>query len=267
MPDTITHPTDFSPEAHTAFIHALALACAHRCRLDLLHVRSPHGSNDWQSFPHVREVLMRWGLMEAGAPTSEITPATGVTVRKTEISDTDPLDGLANYLWTHPADLVVMASHGRTGLNRWLAGSVTESIVRQTHLPTLVIGPNARPFVDPTTGVVNLARILMAVAPRPSAARAMLRLDDLLAPFDAARDFVHVGPDAPQLMAATGTPIPVRTVPGDPVECIVAEADSCKADVIVLTTSGRHGLLDLVRGGTSAQVQTRATCPVLTLPA
>jgi nucleotide-binding universal stress UspA family protein len=40
---------------------------------------------------------------------------------------------------THPDDLVVMASHGRSGVSRWLLGSVAEEVVRHAEAPVMVV--------------------------------------------------------------------------------------------------------------------------------
>jgi nucleotide-binding universal stress UspA family protein len=40
------------------------------------------------------------------------------------------------------ADRIAMATHGRTGIQRWLDGSVAEDVVHQTHIPVILIHPN-----------------------------------------------------------------------------------------------------------------------------
>jgi nucleotide-binding universal stress UspA family protein len=68
----IAHTTDFSPQSAVAFLHALRLSLDARSRLDLLHVRDHAEDDSWQSFPHVREVLVRWGLLDAQASPADI---------------------------------------------------------------------------------------------------------------------------------------------------------------------------------------------------
>jgi len=48
------------------------------------------------------------------------------------------------------ADLIVMSTHGRSGLGRLLIGSVAESVVRATHTPILLLRPPTVPVVRPT---------------------------------------------------------------------------------------------------------------------
>jgi nucleotide-binding universal stress UspA family protein len=51
----------------------------------------------------------------------------------------EPAHGIANYAQEKHADLIVIPSHGRTGLTRLLIGSVAERVVRLAHCPVLVL--------------------------------------------------------------------------------------------------------------------------------
>jgi nucleotide-binding universal stress UspA family protein len=267
MIQAIAHPTDFSAEGRVAFAHALRLALHHRCRLDLLHVRSPSDRDMWDAFPHVRETLAQWGLLEAGAPVETITSQLGITVRKIEIRHADAVSGVVTYLAEHRPELVVAATHGRAGLSRWLSGSVSEGIARQSHLPTLFVGPTARPFVDSASGDLSLKRILIPVAHAPSPHRALPRLAHLFEPLMPRLYPLHVGEVAPAVFGADGDPIAVTVTQGSLVETILELAESVSASLIAMPTAGHQGFLDALRGSTTEQVLHRASCPVLALPA
>lgn len=51
----------------------------------------------------------------------------------------DPGSAIATFAQDEKADLIVLPSHGRTGLRRWLIGSVAEKVVRLAHCPVLVL--------------------------------------------------------------------------------------------------------------------------------
>lgn len=51
-----------------------------------------------------------------------------------------PHDIIADYAADNDVDLIVMGSHGRSGVRRVLLGSVTERVLRSTHVPVLVVG-------------------------------------------------------------------------------------------------------------------------------
>lgn len=262
---SIAHPTDFSAEGQSAFEHALCLALVNRCRLDLLHVHDPRAEQEWDHFPHVRKTLQRWGLLGADALVDDILPATGVRVRKVEISDVDPARGLSHFIADHRPDLIVMASHGATGATRWLSGPVSSGVARDTMVPTLIFGPLAKPFVDSLTGRFNLERILVPVDHHPDPQQTVALLANIVGTLDIGIDFLHVGPIAPVLRDAQGETLSVRRVEGPVVETLLDQAR--QASLVAMPMVGRHGLLDAIRGSTTERIVREATCPVLALPA
>ncbi len=63
--------------------------------------------------------------------------AVGVTARRV-IRMGDPATQILAYAEEHGADLIALATHGRSGLRRWLLGSVTEKVLRASDVPVLV---------------------------------------------------------------------------------------------------------------------------------
>ncbi len=53
-----------------------------------------------------------------------------------------PATAILNYVETHPVDLIVMSTHGRTGLSRWRYGSVTEKVLRSADCAMLISRPD-----------------------------------------------------------------------------------------------------------------------------
>jgi hypothetical protein len=120
----IAHTTDFSAQSVAAFRHALRLSLANRCRLDLLHVREQGADDAWDSFPHVREALAEWGLMDARATPADIESKLGVRVAKIEIKDRDVVDGISQFFLTHRPD---PSSSRRTDARASTGGSTAPS--------------------------------------------------------------------------------------------------------------------------------------------
>jgi nucleotide-binding universal stress UspA family protein len=217
----------------------------------------------------VREVLVRWGLLDAQATPADIEAKLGVRVSKIEIDHRDALSGISEFFLTHRPDLVVIATHGREGVNRWLHGSVSEEVPRRAHVPTLLIGPDSRGFVEAQTGQMRLRRILLPVAPSPSPARTLDLLSSLLSPFGVARDsfeLIHVAEAGPDVLDEAGETRKVECLEGPVVETILRVADERKVDLIAMPTAGHHGFLDVFRGSTTSRVLAHAPCPVLALP-
>jgi len=267
----IAHPTDFSPASERAFAHALCLALTTRSRLYLLHVKEPGQDDSWSSFPHVRQMLARWGLMSADEPTAAIESKLGVPVVKVEIEHRDPTSGLSEFILAHRPDLLVLATQGREGLSRWLAGSVSEATAQRTHVPTLFIGPEALGFVDEMSGEMRLHRVLLPIAHEPPARHTfgmLAGLLDCLGTPASAIHVMHVGDTAPALETPPGLEPPVVELETGPVvDTIIGAAERLLADLIAMPTAGRQGILDALKGSTTEQVMRRAPCPLLALPA
>jgi len=262
---SIAHPTDLSPQGTAAFEHALSLALVNRCRLDVLHVDEPGDQPDWSDFPQVRRTLVRWGVLQPGAPIDAVHDKTGVAVRKVGIHDHDPVVGMSRFLDEHPSNLIVMASHGRAGLDRLLSSSVTADLVQAVRVPTLIFGPAARPFIDPANGHRTISKILVPVDHEPDPHDALVLLEQIAENLGATLDFVHVGSVPPVLRDGRNGPRTVRTVEGPVVETLLAEAQG--ASVVAMPMAGARGLVDALRGSTTERVVRDITCPVLALPA
>lgn len=263
----IAHPTDFSPEGQVAFAHALRLAVANRCPLDLLHVRGQHDADHYEKFPHIREVLMRWGVLGPQASVEDIAAVAGVRARKVEIRDAHAAEGLAQFLTSHLPELLVMATHGRDGLNRWLHGSVSSEVARKVQAPVMLIGPAARPFVDLGSGEMRLHKILVPIAHDPVPLRGLHILETLMEGLDVTIDIVHIGPEVPHLLDSKGATLKVRQIDGPVIDRILEEAEIGRASLIAMPTAGNHGYLDALRGSTTEQIVAKAPCPVVALPA
>jgi nucleotide-binding universal stress UspA family protein len=68
----------------------------------------------------------------------------GVSARS-EVLLGQPAEEIIDYADEENADLIVMCTHGRSGLGRWVFGSVTEKVLRAAHTPVLVIRPGDPP--------------------------------------------------------------------------------------------------------------------------
>lgn len=64
----------------------------------------------------------------------------GLNVTKA-VEDGQPAEKIVDYAEASGIDLIIMSTHGRGGVRRFLVGSVTDKVIRSTHLPVLVIHP------------------------------------------------------------------------------------------------------------------------------
>jgi len=266
--ESVFHPSDFTPASEVAFAHALAIALIRRTRLAILHAGGSLPEN-WTSFPAVRRTLERWGLLEPGSERRAVFEELSVRVTKINAGG-NPVRATLDYVRDEQPDLVVLATEGRDGLARWLQPSTAERIARVSGTMTLFVPAGCRPMVDVGTGNLHLEHILLPVAQRPSSARASIyatRAANGLGDGTVRITRMHVGDDAfPQvpLPEGEGWSWHEERRQGDPVEQILEAAKS--ADLVVVPTDGRDGLLEVFRGSHTERLVREVDCPVLAVP-
>ncbi len=81
--------------------------------------------------------------------------------------------------------------------------------------------------------------------------------------------FVGEKAQAPKIVAPVGLEEVLKSSvrSGDAAKEIVSAANEHRADLVIMSTAGRHGFLDALRGSTTEQVLRRVRCPVLAVPA
>jgi nucleotide-binding universal stress UspA family protein len=135
---TILHPTDFSPQSTYAFHLAHALARDYGARLILAHVREPQPFGAYGEFGAMpMEPIETREEMEARLNAMTI-PGTTVAVEHCLV-DGVAADQIVHLAQNNRCDLIVMGTHGRTGLGRLLMGSVAEKVVRKAPCPVLTV--------------------------------------------------------------------------------------------------------------------------------
>ncbi len=144
---TVLHPTDFSPSSDCAFQLACSLARDYSARLIVLHVLE-------------RPVVVYGGVMTAPPPPApsaqqrqavqeqlhRVKPSDAVLGVEHVLEEGDPATGIVQVARERECDLVVLGTHGRTGLGRLLMGSVAEQVLRTASCPVLTVKP---PFPPP----------------------------------------------------------------------------------------------------------------------
>lgn len=193
------------------------------------------------------------------------------------------------------ADLLVVGSHGRSGLQRLLLGSITETVLRSSEIPTLVVPPSAdhvgfgraAPFkrivcpVDFSESALDALGVAMLLAEEGDADLTILHVIDMPPEVVEAATFseaplaeirAKVGASCARRLAAL-VPASVRTyctvdtmvVDGRPSSEILRVADERHADLIVMGVHGR-GALDLMLFGSKTNAVIRSGArPVLTV--
>jgi nucleotide-binding universal stress UspA family protein len=140
----ILHPTDFSTAARPAFRAALAWARRWHARLHLLHVMTPPvvlveepllTERQWRDLEVVglRAARRRLASLERQARQAGVTTSTAV------VRSYAPFSAIVKAARRPRADLLVLGTHGRTGLARVALGSVAERVVALAPCPVLTV--------------------------------------------------------------------------------------------------------------------------------
>ena len=143
MKGTILHPTDFSPASRAAFTHALALARKEGMELLLVHVLAtvmPMVGEGYMS-PKTFDDLQRSMRGQAQKQLDRlVAKAKAARVRtRGVLYEGVAADAIARAARAKRAKLIVMGTHGRTGLTRLFMGSVAERVVGTAPCPVLTV--------------------------------------------------------------------------------------------------------------------------------
>jgi nucleotide-binding universal stress UspA family protein len=284
-------PVDFSPPSTMAVNHAVEFARRFRAKLTLLHVIEPSTALMY-TFPTDSEIAEAQRVERAERM---LTAMLGPEVQDDLDLDTAVAVGdigseIASAVHRLQADIVVMGTHGRRLLGRWLVGSVTQALLRKIDVPILTVCHAARPlsfkrilfatdFLESSDAgfdfAMNLANTLKAklfvahvIDPRPPVS---YETPEMAAVFDAEQErFREEARAAFKLIEseATGKNVKVETVlaKGIPADAILRIADENDVDLIVLAVRRKSRMNRILVGTTAEHVIREATVPVLSVP-
>ena len=263
----ILHPTDGSAESEVAFVHALRLALQFSASLRVLHAESGL-HHDEVELPGVRDALHRWGLLPAGSAMDQVA-SLGLQVRKVRLGKREPLAAIREEAEAIGADLLVLATHPRSGILWLLHGSVAEGAMRRW--PALVIPAGGNGFVDAATGTTRLKRVLVPLDPKDDPQLPLEWTIRMLTHLGGAGEvrLLQVGPAETEglvLPSLPGWSWSWEWRSGEVVAEILTDARTWGADLIVMGTRGHDSLGDSLWGSRTERVLHGAPCPLLTVP-
>lgn len=149
----ILYPTDFSSYSNQAYFHAVDLAKSHGASLTILYVYTPDTPS--MGTPSEEADPGHWrGQLEQIRPLNPTIPVQHVFL------EGDPAAEIIRYAAAANIDLIVMGTHGRTGLERLLLGSVAEKVLRGAPCSVLVAKlPKAATRAEEHEPVVALSTV------------------------------------------------------------------------------------------------------------
>lgn len=291
-------PTDFSDASAHAVDLAAVLARWYKSRIAALHVVS--AAAVLPEFSLAPGSSVEDGTLSAlqSATAARFTDVSAAGIAVDVFVDVgSPATRILGRAADLPADLIVMGTHGASGFQHLMLGSVTERVLRKAVCPVLTVPPRAH-----ATSRIPFQRLLCAIDFSESSMAALQFAFSLAGESDAKLTMVHVlewpweEPPAPrleELPAEQGTALAeyrryreqmalkrlqalasatalsqvplVRLRNGKPHVQLLEVAREESSDLIVIGVHGRNPLDMMVFGSTTNQVVRGAACPVLTL--
>jgi nucleotide-binding universal stress UspA family protein len=303
-------PLDGSLLAEMALPHAIELAEATSSGLLLLRVVPPitlvepmgglieAAPQAWDLYGNQREDAERYmeDVVERLRPSGlDIQPL--VTGGDESGSIVGVAESILQYAREHPEIVAIaLSTHGRSGLGRWLFGSVAEKVLHSSPVPLLLIRPDSEPKRVDLGVVPHYKTFLVPLDSSPVAEQALDYAEALAqavrgrlvlisvtsTPFDlklvkremnAEWSAVPWGTPAERLvkymdgisekLADSGVPVQARVTNGEITDEILKAAKYEGVDVIVMATHGRSGLGHLLIGSIAGRVAQAAPIPLL----
>lgn len=257
-PLVVVHPTDLLPESDVAFTHAVALAAHAGGELIALHA-NPKGD---ARAPKPERLLQQWGVKEHLRYRFVVHSCCD-----------DPVDTALDALRTTPADLLVVGTHQRHGLERVLKDSFSESLAIETSIPTLFVPIGEPGMVDARSGAITIRRVLIPVGGGLDLSRAVehaARLAEVSGDPNVEFYVLHIGRDPfphvdiPQ--SEPGWQVHEVSRDGDLHTEIVNACRELSIDLVVMATQGHSSVLDFFRGSNTERVIRSVALPVLSVP-
>lgn len=281
----ILYPTDFSQPSELALPFATSLARRYGATIHALHVLTPMVTPE----NGMSGIAIEAEVENASRSMRDLDSQLVGLDHQTKVVNAPAVwDGLMDAVAARSIDLIVIGTHGRSGVGRLLLGSVAEEVFRRSACPVMTIGPGVR--TSPHAGG-RFHRILFATDhSRASAAaapyavslaennEARLLLVYVARPIEEQKreagcqlsvaEMIHKLYDIVPEQAHLSVPPEVAIEYGSAAEQIVEAGKQRSADLIVLgVRSARHylGSATHLARNIAHEVVARAACPVLTV--
>lgn len=139
-------PLDGSELAECVLPHVETIASRRKsCKVTLVRVVTPlhlHGGVESRLSPEERQRLEADSIDAAREYLDQIVgrlDEAGVTAQSEVLFGGDVVGELVDYAAKHEVDLIIIATHGRSGVSRWVWGSVADRILRSACVPVLMV--------------------------------------------------------------------------------------------------------------------------------
>ena len=303
MYERILVPLDGSDLAEQVLPYVRTIAAGADVTVELVAVVEPIGELDYdepQDYvgivigrSHQREVLtqMQEGIRQREAQrldeSAEDLGKGGIRAT-TKILEGDPAEAIISEADGHPGTLIAMATHTRSGIGRWLLGSVTDKVVRHANHPTFVV----RAHEDSVAAAVPLKRVVLPLDGSATAEAAIPHAVEVAKALNIGIKMLHAvsfsshattDPDDYQELIelrqaaaheylnrvmdrirAEGVPdVKEETFVGDAASSILDQLSESDDQLVVMATHGRSGVGRWMLGTVTDRVARHSRVPIL----
>lgn len=290
----ILFPTDHSACAERAFRHAGFLSERHGAELHALRVTpvpapladAPLADPRSEGLKYFQEEVAerlhrKWEDEAAESGLPEKTALVTEQVKAPSVPE-----AILTYAEEQDVDLIVMGTHGRRGLRRFMLGSVAEEVVRHAPCDVLTVRGERPPEIERLLVSIDLSThareliqhaldlstvcgatldVLHVIEPAPPS---LLALEELVADDFASRVRASARKRLEEMLdelVQPGMQSEVHLHDGRPAPTIAAVAEAQESDLIMMATRG-HSVLDhVLLGSVTERVMRAAPCPVWTM--
>lgn len=283
MYDDILFPTDGSDPAESVLEYALEIASEHEATIHVLNVADTGRDSVTSIRGEVLDVLEEEGRRIV-ADAAERAEDRGVAV-VSEVLQGDPHERIVDYSRQSDIDCVVVPTHGRRGIHRFLLGSVTERVINTAAVPVIAVNPDRdRPLAYPPQHVlvptdgsrgaelavtegIDVARatgatlhLLHVVETGSLGADARATLED----GEFTERATGIVADATERAEAAGLDAVTSVLDsGEPSKVIRNYVDEAGIDLAIMGTHGQTDFSRYVMGGVSAKLVRTSPVPVM----
>lgn len=292
MYDTVLIPTDGSDHSVRAAEHGHFLAQLFDATVHVINVVDIQGAAGMFDaggiVQSINDQLIAEGETAIEAVEAVVGERDSVT---TAVVKGEPSEAILEYADDHDVDVITMGTHGRTGLNRYIAGSVTERVVRLADVPVLTVRATDQSqlvgeydeVLIPTDGSEPAAMAIdhgLAIAQKTGARIHAVNIVDVgdvavspnyTPPTEVIEHLESEGEAATDRIAtqarARGLDAITEVREGFPASDLLDYADEHDIDLITMGTTGRTGLNRYLLGSTTERIIRHAEIPVLAVNA
>jgi nucleotide-binding universal stress UspA family protein len=297
----ILFATDFSEASQAALPYAAAFARRYDSQLHIAHIVSPASYiiPSYPGDPLTLDSIHEAALADVRERMETLASHLKSVPHHTHVREGEVWESLSDIIQTHEIDLLVVGTHGRTGVEKLILGSKAEEILRLAPCPVLTIGPKiagrakliamAGDGKDLKPVEISVEQIVYATDFSPESLAAAPFATSLAQEFQTKLTLLHVIEKhtdtnrqseaidlalqrleklVPEEASLWCSPRPTVQI-GPPADCILHEALDTRADLIVLgvrAASGNLGTATHLPWSTAHKVIAQAHCPVLTIP-